>query len=198
MTHHVIAGIDEAGRGALAGPVSAAACILPRETEIPTFVTDSKQLTEEKRETAFAWIQEHCLYGHAFVDAGFIDANGILAATEKAMQDAVAKLAEKQEPTYLLVDGRDKFWFNYPHSSVINGDALEPCIGAASIVAKVLRDHFMKEISGKYAPYGFDGHKGYGSEAHCDAIRSDGPSDMHRQTFLSNILSTTSTPQVQK
>ena len=190
MTTPIIAGIDEAGRGALAGPVSAAACILPADTTPPAFICDSKALTPEKRELAFSWIQEHCHYGHAFIEPEVIDNEGILAANERAMQQAVANLATKQKPTYLLVDGRDKFWFDYPHSSVINGDAIEPCIGAASIVAKVLRDHFMQELNGKYPGYGLGSHKGYGSEEHCNAIRKLGPCEIHRKTFLKNILNT--------
>jgi len=186
-TTAVIAGIDEAGRGALAGPVVAGACILPVDTPLPSFIRDSKQLTPERREEAYAWISTHCAFGFGVVESTFIDANGILPATERAMQEAVAMLAKTKKPTYLLVDGRDKFWFDYPHSAIINGDALEPCIAAASIVAKVTRDRIMVEQDGQFPKYGFAMHKGYGTPEHFAAIKTTGPSPIHRQTFLSSI-----------
>jgi len=103
------------------------------------------------------------------------------------MQLAVAKIAEAVTPTYLLVDGCDKFWFDYPHSPVIHGDDLEPCISAASIVAKVTRDRLMIEYDEKYPIYGFAYHKGYGTPEHIDLIRTRGPCPLHRTTFLSKI-----------
>lgn len=181
----VIAGIDEAGRGALAGPVVAAACIL-RMKKVPAFIRDSKQLTPDQREEAYAWIAAHCAYGIGMVDARGIDASGILPATEKAMQKAVAELAEIVQPTYLLVDGRDKFWFDLPHSTIIRGDESEPCISAASIIAKVTRDRLMIEYHQKFPRYGFDEHKGYGVPLHFEAIGQHGMCALHRKTFLKN------------
>ncbi|MDD5623435.1 MAG: ribonuclease HII [Candidatus Peribacteraceae bacterium] len=183
----VIAGIDEAGRGALAGPVVAAACVL-NAVSLHPLIRDSKQLTPEEREEAFCWIASHCAYGIGLVEAQDIDKNGILAATEKAMQIAVRELSEIMEPTYLLVDGRDKFWFNLPHSSLIRGDEIEPCISAASIVAKVTRDRLMTEYARKWPTFGFDDHKGYGVPQHLEAIRQHGASPLHRQTFLRNLF----------
>ena len=180
----VIAGIDEAGRGALAGPVVAGACVLPDKTPLPSFIRDSKALTPERREEAYAWIAAHCAFGAGIVEAAFIDAHGILAATERAMQQGVAALAETCRPTYLLVDGRDKFWFDYPHSALIDGDALEPCIAAASIVAKVTRDRLMIDLDRQFPQYGFAGHKGYGSPEHFASIRAHGFSSIHRKTFI--------------
>lgn len=180
----ITAGIDEAGRGALAGPVTAGACILPESTPLPRFIRDSKVLSPDVREEAFAWIAAHCAYGVGIVEADFIDRFGILAATERAMQEAVALLAERLKPTYLLVDGRDKFWFDYPHSSIIDGDALEPCIAAASIVAKVTRDRLMVELARQFPQYGFDLHKGYGAPQHFTAIRIHGLTPLHRRTFI--------------
>jgi len=181
----VIAGIDEAGRGALAGPVVAGACILPSPLKhLPRFIRDSKVLSPEVREEAFVWIAGHCAYGVGIVDADFVDLYGILAATERAMQEAVTQLAKKMLPTYLLVDGRDKFWFDYPHSAIIDGDALEPCISAASIVAKVTRDRLMIDLSKRLPQYGFEAHKGYGAPQHFEAIRTHGITPLHRRTFI--------------
>lgn len=179
----VIAGIDEAGRGALAGPVVAAACIL-QVRKVPAFIRDSKQLTPEERETAFGWIASHCAYGVGIVDAREIDASGILPATEKAMQKAVAELSDIVRPTYLLVDGRDKFWFDLPHTAIIRGDETEPCISAASIVAKVTRDRLMIEYHRTFPHYDFDEHKGYGVPMHFAAIAAHGSCQLHRRTFL--------------
>jgi ribonuclease HII len=180
----IIAGIDEAGRGALAGPVVAGACILPTGIPLPRFIRDSKKLTPNMREEAFTWIAAHCMYGEGIVDAAFIDRYGILPATEKAMQDAVEALARTCRPTYLLVDGRDKFWFDYPHTAIIDGDDLEPCISAASIVAKVTRDRLMVGQDTCFPDYGFAIHKGYGTPEHFEALRIRGVSSLHRQTFL--------------
>ena len=202
MSDAVIVGIDEAGRGALAGPVIAAACVFDNRSAGSVTcadnrirapedirITDSKLLTEEERETAFAFLIEHHPYGVGMVDAKTIDEIGIMAATEKAMQQAVAELAKIVKPTYLLVDGRDKFWFDYPHSSVIKGDQKERCIAAASILAKVTRDRLMVEYDEEFPEYGLREHKGYGTESHTAAIQRIGPSNLHRRTFLRNIHS---------
>ncbi|MDD5102830.1 MAG: ribonuclease HII [Candidatus Peribacteraceae bacterium] len=186
ISQAIIAGIDEAGRGALAGPVVAGACILPAGIPLPRFIRDSKQLTPDVREEAFSWIAAHCAYGVGIADAAFIDAQGILAATEKAMQEAVAMLAQTVRPTYLLVDGRDKFWFDYPHTAIIDGDNIEPCIAAASIVAKVTRDRLMVELDTQFPAFGFAAHKGYGVPEHFAAIGKIGMCAIHRQSFLRN------------
>ena len=184
----VILGIDEAGRGPLAGPVVAAACVeIPRLKKHP-LIRDSKQMTPEEREEAFAWIEAHCTFGIGIVDAAIIDAQGILAATERAMQAAVAMIAEKIQPTYLLIDGHDKFWFDYPHSSIIDGDVLEPCIAAASIVAKVTRDRLMVKFAEEYPLYQFDVHKGYGTPLHQEILLKHGPCPIHRKGFLRKLL----------
>lgn len=190
----IIVGIDEAGRGPLAGPVVAGACMLTTELKTHPLIRDSKVLSPEEREEAFSWITEHCITGFGMRDNAAIDSIGILAATELAMQDAVAMLAERVRPTYLLIDGRDKFWFDYPHSSVVDGDAKEPCISAASIVAKVLRDRMMCDYAAQYPRYGFEKHKGYGAPLHIEALQTWGPCPLHRTTFLTRILSVTDTP----
>ena len=180
----VIVGIDEAGRGALAGPVVAGACVLPSGREYPLLLKDSKQLSPLEREEMFVWITQYCTYACGMVDALDIDSCRILEATQTAMQIAVGRLAQRLTPTYLLVDGRDAFWFDYPHSSIIGGDETEPCISAASIVAKVVRDRIMMTYDKMYPHYGFRFHKGYGTAEHCDLIRSRGVCPLHRETFL--------------
>ena len=180
----ITAGIDEAGRGPLAGPVVAAACILPKLKRIPKFICDSKILTPEDREEAYQWIQRYCVSGVGLSGSRVVDNFGILAATERAMQQAVHMLAQSTKPTYLLVDGRDKFWLDYPHSSIIDGDALEPCISAASIVAKVTRDHMMRKAEEMFPGYGFAQHKGYGTEMHYAMLRKLGMCAIHRRSYL--------------
>ena len=180
----MIVGVDEAGRGPLAGPVVAGACIEIEALRGNPHIRDSKQMTPEERDAAFAWIMKNCTVGYGIVDATFIDTHGILAATERAMQEAVAMVARVTKPTFLIVDGRDKFWFDYPHTSIIGGDDSEPAIGAASIVAKVTRDRLMTEAHTTFPVYSFDQHKGYGTPEHTDAIRRHGPCEIHRKTFI--------------
>ena len=199
MSNTVICGIDEAGRGPLAGPVSAGAVHIPCPVEthpkggwgIPGTTCrlfDSKQLSEAERDAAFTWITENCPHGVSMVSAAKIDRIGILEATNQAMQEALAILEQTITPTYLLVDGRDAFWFNYPHSSLIGGDRLEACIAAASIIAKVTRDRYMIEADRTFPLYGFAGHKGYGAPLHIEAIKEYGPCPLHRLTYLRNII----------
>lgn len=172
----------------------AAACIL-RTTHVPPFIRDSKQLTPQAREEAFAWIAAQAIFGIGSSGADTIDAIGILGATEQAMQDAVAALAASVTPTYLLVDGRDTFWFDYPHSSIIRGDEVEPCISAASILAKVTRDRLMREACPQHPAYGFSSHKGYGTAAHFAALTRHGPCALHRRSFLRSTAAVPSPPQ---
>lgn len=194
---HVIVGVDEAGRGPLAGPVVAGAVHLPREPkktkrgwEIDGVrLFDSKQLSDAEREESYAWIVANCPWGVALSTALDIDTKGIMASNESAMQRAVAMVAQSVTPTYLLVDGRDKYWFDYVHSSIIEGDAKEACIAAASIVAKVTRDSIMLQYAKEFPLYGFEGHKGYAAPAHIDAIKKHGPCAIHRRSFLTAILS---------
>ena len=186
LKNPVIVGLDEAGRGALAGPVVAGACMLCPELSDHSFIQDSKKLTPEIREEAYAWITENCTWGVGIVKASVIDDEGILAATEQAMQKALAVIEKEITPTYLIIDGRDKFWFNYPHSSVIRGDESEVCIAAASILAKITRDRLMIKYAKKHS-YGFEEHKGYGTTDHFAAIQKNGVSPMHRKTFLKNV-----------
>ncbi len=182
-----IAGIDEAGRGALAGPVVAAAVILPLQNEQALAellsVNDSKQLTAKKREELFARITQHALtYGIGQTSAKVIDEIGIIPATKQAMQTAVSQLNPPAE--YLLIDGRIRLrTLNIPQKSIIRGDGKSLSIAAASILAKVTRDRIMVEQNETYPAYGFAQHKGYGTQFHRDQIETVGPCPIHRYTF---------------
>lgn len=177
-----ICGIDEAGRGPLAGPVCAAAVILPFGCEIDG-LDDSKKLTEKKREGLFDIIKEQALsYSIALVDHQAIDEINILEATFLAMKSAVEGLNVAAD--FALVDGNRSKGLDIPHECVVGGDAKSPSIAAASILAKVTRDRLMREYAGKYPEYGFEKHKGYGTKAHYEAILAHGPSPIHRMTFL--------------
>ena len=184
----LICGIDEAGRGPLAGPVYAAAVILPDGCEIEG-LNDSKKLTEKKREALFDVVKQKALYwGIGSADEKEIDEINILQATFLAMRRAVENMGVK--PDLALVDGNQK-----PHIAdgieevtVINGDAKSMSIAAASILAKVSRDRFMLEIAEKYPEYEFPKHKGYGTKLHYEKIAEYGISDIHRKSFLKKII----------
>lgn len=178
----VICGVDEAGRGPLAGPVCAAAVILPKDLELPG-LTDSKKLTDRKRRELFPLIQEHAVaYGIGFATEQEIDEINILQATFLAMQRALDQLAVM--PDLALIDGNREKNFGIPVKTVIKGDSLSANIAAASILAKVSRDNLMVELAETYPQYGFEIHKGYGTKAHYAALREFGPSPIHRMTFL--------------
>lgn len=187
--HMVICGCDEAGAGPLAGPVYAAAVILPLGEDIPD-LNDSKKLTGKKREALFPAIQEKALaWSVAFVDAAEIDETDILSARMKAMQLAIDGLARK--PDFALIDGnRDKgrtASITAPHRCLVKGDSLSASIAAASILAKVSRDQYMVDVAAKYPEYHFEQHKGYGTKLHYELLRAYGPSPIHRRTFLKNL-----------
>ncbi len=185
LNTQILAGIDEAGRGPLAGPVVAAACYIPAEL-IPLFkdVNDSKKLTEKKRDKLFALAIEHKLpHGVGFATSKEIDSINILEATFLAMRRAVEKLSAPHG-TFFLIDGSLKIRnFALPQEAVVDGDAKSMCIAMASVMAKVTRDNYMKELSLKYPAYGFEGHKGYGSKMHMEAIAQHGPCPEHRMSF---------------
>ena len=185
----LICGCDEAGAGPLAGPVYAAAVILPFEIEIPG-LNDSKQLTEKKRELLFPVIQEMALaWSVACVDAAEIDATDILSARMKAMQLAIDGLP--RQPDFALIDGnRDKgrsAAIITPHRCIVKGDSLSASVAAASVLAKVSRDRVMLEMAREYPQYRFEQHKGYGTKLHYEMLRTYGPSPIHRRTFLKNL-----------
>ena len=177
-----LCGVDEAGRGPLAGPVYAAACMLPFELEIPG-LNDSKKLTGKKREELYDVITASALsYGIAFATVEEIESLNILGATYLAMNRAIAMLNRK--PALCLIDGNRREGICYPCRCIIKGDTLCADIAAASVLAKVTRDRYMLELAEKYPEYGFEKHKGYGTAAHYEALRQFGPSPVHRPSFL--------------
>lgn len=178
----VICGVDEAGRGPLAGPVCAAAVILPPNMEIPG-LNDSKKLSDKKRRELYPIIKEQAIaYGIAFVDHEKIDEINILQATYMAMGQAIAQLSVK--PELALIDGNRTADFGVPTETVVHGDSLSASIAAASVLAKVSRDDYMLEMAKEYPQYGFEIHKGYGTKAHYAAITEHGTSPIHRMSFL--------------
>ena len=178
----IICGVDEAGRGPLAGPVCAAAVILPDHLEIPG-LNDSKKLSDKKRRELMPLIKEQALaYGIAFASQQEIDEINILQATFLAMKRALSQLSVK--PQLALIDGNRETDFGLPVKTVIHGDALSANIAAASVLAKVTRDDLMVEMAEKYPQYGFEIHKGYGTRAHYAALEKYGPCPIHRQSFL--------------
>lgn len=177
-----ICGVDEAGRGPLAGPVCAAAVILPEHLEIPG-LNDSKKLTDKKRRELFPIIQEKALaYGIGFASQEEIDEINILQATFLAMERALGALAIR--PGLVLIDGNQEKDFSLPVKTVVKGDSLSANIAAASVLAKVSRDDVMLEFARQYPEYGFDIHKGYGTKAHYAALTQYGPCPIHRRSFL--------------
>lgn len=177
-----VAGVDEAGRGPLAGPVVAAAVIFLDYSRIPE-VFDSKQLTEKAREELFEVLtsRDDIIFAFAEVDNNEIDRINILQATHLAMRTAVDKLSQK--PDFVLIDGNPVKSMPYPNRSVVKGDAKCAAISAASIIAKVHRDRLMCKYAELYPEYGFDIHKGYGTAAHIEAIKTYGATPIHRKTF---------------
>ena len=185
----VICGCDEAGAGPLAGPVYAAAVILPFGEDIPG-LNDSKKLTEKRREALFPVIQERALaWSVASVSAEEIDKTDILSARMRAMQLAIDALSI--EPDFALIDGnRDhgrSAAITTPHRCIVKGDSLSASVAASSILAKVSRDRYMAAMAAEYPEYRFDKHKGYGTKLHCELLRTYGPSPIHRRTFLKNL-----------
>lgn len=178
----LICGVDEAGRGPLAGPVCAAAVILPANVEIPG-LDDSKKLSDKRRRELFPVIQETALaYAIAFADHKEIDEINILQATFLAMERAIAQLSIK--PEIALIDGNRKKDFGLPVETVVHGDSLSASIAAASVLAKVTRDDYMLQMAREYPAYGFEVHKGYGTKAHYAALTDCGPCPIHRMSFL--------------
>lgn len=180
-----ICGVDEAGRGPLAGPVCAAAVILPPELELPG-LNDSKRLTDARRRALYDQIVEQALaYGIAMVSESVIDEINILQATFQAMRQAVSQLS--LVPALVLVDGNRDPGLGLPTQTVVGGDGKSANIAAASILAKVTRDRYMEALAGQYPDYGFEVHKGYGTRRHYEAILAHGVTAAHRKSFLKNL-----------
>ena len=185
LPYALICGVDEAGRGPLAGPVCAAAVILPKGLVIPG-LNDSKKLTDKRRRELFPIIQQEAVsFGIAFASQEEIDEINILQATFLAMRRAIDQLDPK--PDFALIDGNRETDFGVPCKTVIKGDSLSANIAAASVLAKVTRDNWMIEAAEKYPGYGFEIHKGYGTKAHYAALEKLGPCAIHRRTFLKKL-----------
>lgn len=180
--YSVICGVDEAGRGPLAGPVCAAAVILPEHLEVPG-LNDSKKLSDKRRRELFPVIREKAVaYGIGFASQEEIDEINILQATFLAMKRAMDQLQVK--PDLALIDGNRQTDFGVPCKTIIKGDSLSASIAAASVLAKVSRDDVMFQMAEQYPGYGFEIHKGYGTKAHYAALEALGPSPIHRMSFL--------------
>ena len=178
----IICGVDEAGRGPLAGPVCAAAVILPPNAEIPG-LNDSKKLTDKRRRELFPIIKEQAIaYGIGLASHEEIDEINSLQATYLAMERALSQLSV--QPELALIDGNRAKDFGIPVQTVVKGDSLSASIAAASILAKVTRDDLMTQAAEDYPQYQFEVHKGYGTKAHYAALSEHGPSPIHRMTFL--------------
>lgn len=185
LPYDLICGVDEAGRGPLAGPVCAAAVILPKGLVIPG-LNDSKKLSDKRRRELFPIIQQEAVsFGIAFASQEESDEINILQATFLAMRRAIDQLDPK--PDFALIDGNRETDFGVPCKTVIKGDSLSANIAAASVLAKVTRDNWMIEAAEKYPGYGFEIHKGYGTKAHYAALEKLGPCAIHRRTFLKKL-----------
>ncbi len=186
--YQLICGVDEAGRGPLAGPVCAAAVILPLGVEIPG-LNDSKKLSDKKRRELFPVICEKAVaYGIAFADPSEIDEINILQATYLAMERAISALSVK--PDFALIDGNRAKDFGLPLETVVGGDGRSASIAAASILAKVTRDDYMLQQAEQYPEYDFEVHKGYGTKAHYAALTAHGHCPIHRLSFLKKFYGT--------
>ena len=179
--YEYIAGCDEAGRGALAGPLVVAACILPKDIRIDG-INDSKKLSSKKREELYKKIiRKSVAYKIVYISPKIVDDLNIYEATKKGMMEAINGL--KIKPDYALIDAMPLNMLDIKHESLIHGDALSASIGAASILAKVARDHYMAKMDFKFPQYGFAHNKGYGTKMHMDAIWKMGPTKIHRKTY---------------
>jgi len=177
-----VAGVDEVGRGCLAGPVVAAACILDPAKPLPKGLNDSKKLTKARRDEIAAELKENCLaYTIGQVEADEIDRINILEATKKAMCSAIGNLDPR--PDFLLIDALNLKQISLPQKAIIRGDSISASIAAASILAKTFRDELMRECDKEFPQYGFAGHKGYGAASHFAALREHGPCPLHRRSF---------------
>jgi ribonuclease HII len=187
-----IAGIDEVGRGCIAGPVVAAACILDIDREPPAGINDSKKLTAAMRDEIAAQLKQDCVgYAIGEVDAGEIDRINILEATKLAMLMAIDQLLPKAD--FLLIDALRLKQSPLPQKAIIKGDSISASIAAASILAKTYRDELMTRYDADYPQYGFAAHKGYGCRTHYDAIRAHAPSPIHRMSFKGVVEQVSST-----
>lgn len=182
-----VAGVDEVGRGCLAGPVVAAACILDPAKPLPEGIDDSKKLTKQQREDIASQLKDNCIaYSVGQIEADEIDRINILEATKRAMLAAIASLSQPAD--FLLIDALQLKLSPLPQKAIIKGDSISASIAAASILAKTYRDRLMIDYDAQYPQYGFAGHKGYGAASHFDALRIHGACPLHRKTFRGVII----------
>ncbi len=182
--YNFVAGVDEAGRGPLAGPVCAAAVILPQDIIIEG-INDSKKLTEKMRNKLFDEIKEKAIaYSIEFVSPEVIDSINIRQATSLAMHNAVSNLETK--PDFVIIDGNDNYEYEIPYKYIVKGDAKSQTIASASILAKVSRDRLMLKLAEQYPEYAFEKHKGYGTKVHMEAIQKYGVTEVHRMSFMTD------------
>jgi ribonuclease HII len=178
-----IGGVDEVGRGPLVGNVVTACCVLPKDFKLDG-LTDSKKLSEKKREEYYKYIIDNCIaYGIGKCSPEEIDKYNILEATKIAMKRAIDEVKKQINLEYVLIDGNMKFDLDIPYKSIVKGDSKSISIAAASVIAKVTRDHEMYELDAKYPMYGFKNHKGYPTKKHIDAIKEYGIIDGYRKTY---------------
>ncbi len=182
---NILAGVDEAGRGPLAGPVSVCACVMPAD-ELIVGIDDSKKLSEKKREDLYEKIVAVADYCVVLIDIQTIDRINILQATKLGMKRAIEGL--KTTPELAVIDAIKGLDISVPFEPVIKGDAKSYCTAAASIIAKVTRDRLMRELDRKYPQYGFIKNKGYGTAEHIDALKTYGACPEHRKTFIKNFI----------
>ena len=181
--YNIIAGVDEVGRGPLIGPVVTACVVLPKNFKLEG-LTDSKKISEKKREIFYEYIINNCVaYGIGQCSPEEIDKYNILEATKIAMKRAIDKVDKQIKLDYILIDGNMKFDFNYKYKSIVKGDYKSISISAASIIAKVTRDRMLIELDKKYPMYGFKSHKGYPTKKHLDAIKEYGLIDSYRMSY---------------
>lgn len=182
-----VVGIDEAGRGPLAGPVCAGAVVINPDTELNPLVRDSKKMTEKHREEVFEYIKENSVgYGIGMVDSHTIDSLGIQQAVRLAMMDAIQQVEDmiKCKAQYLIIDGNGVLSIDgYDQEKLVKGDLYHYSISCASILAKVSRDRYMHDIAKIYPVYGFEKHVGYGTKYHMDMLNTYGPCEIHRRSF---------------
>lgn len=180
--YKIIAGVDEVGRGPLNGPVVASCCIINDNLDL-TGITDSKKISEAKREKLFSYLIENTIYGIGEASPEEIDALNILNATKLAMKRAIDNVLKQVKIDYLLIDGNMKFDFDIPYLSIVKGDMKSASISCASIIAKVTRDRMLIELDKKYPEYGFKDHKGYPTKKHLEAINKYGLIDGYRKSY---------------
>lgn len=182
---NTLCGVDEAGRGPLAGPVCVCACIMPYD-DVIIGIDDSKKLNEKKRETLYEQIVAVADYCVVMVDRRVIDSINILQATKQGMVKAISGLNVK--PDLAVIDAVNKLATDVKYDSVVKADAKSYCVAAASIIAKVTRDRYMRELDKRYPQYGFAGNKGYGTAEHISALKAHGYCPEHRRTFIKNFV----------